>query len=554
MLEAIAPGRIDLGRRPRARLRPPDRDRAQSVRQCRGRVSAAGARPACAGSRARRCRKAIRFARSARIRRAPTQARDLDPRQLRLWRAARRALRSAVRLRVLFQRRARRRGSAASVSHALPAERRSSRRPRRRSASGRWPPTPKTKRAGCCTRASIGASDSSRGCAARCCRRTKRPRNRIRRRSRRSSKRCGAKAIVGTAEQVATRLRELAQRLALDELVDRDVDLRPRAAPALVRAAGVRVRACAALGIQSLRAASRCASAMARARPRGNQTRPAAKHRAKQHDAPTPSADADAGRRSRARRPRGSRLPFAASGWRIGRAGAISATCARGLAPAMIARRRSDARSRIRHDRRKIAVASVAPSHAERIEPMTAKPSVEPIARCALMMPDAMPARCGGTLVMASDVIGVRHSAKPNPAMRKPGRRRTPDGARCPRSARRAPAIMIDEPEANRHHRADSVRPWRPASGEATSIARLNGSRKSPVSTGVNPRTFCRYCVVSEQHPVEREERDADGDDGQRIRAVAKQREVHHRVGAFDSRRRTNATNAAAAIAKQARR
>ena len=29
---------------------------------------------------------------------------------------------------------------------------------------------------------------------------------------------------------------------------------------------------------------------------------------------------------------------------------------------------------------------------------MIAKPSVEPIARCALMIPDAMPARCGGTL------------------------------------------------------------------------------------------------------------------------------------------------------------
>jgi len=40
-----------------------------------------------------------------------------------------------------------------------------------------------------------------------------------------------------------------------------------------------------------------------------------------------------------------------------------------------------------------------------------------------------------------------------------------------------------------------------PASGEATGIATLNGSRNKPVSTGVNPRTFCRYCVVSSSMP-----------------------------------------------------
>ena len=45
VLEAIAPGPDRPGRRARARLRPADRIRAQSLRECRRRISAAGARP-----------------------------------------------------------------------------------------------------------------------------------------------------------------------------------------------------------------------------------------------------------------------------------------------------------------------------------------------------------------------------------------------------------------------------------------------------------------------------------------------------------------------------
>src|SRR5207248_3066866 len=60
------------------------------------------------------------------------------------------------------------------------------------------------------------------------------------------------------------------------------------------------------------------------------------------------------------------------------------------------------------------------PNNAARIDPSTAKPTVESIARWALMIPDAMPARSGGTAVMASDVIGVRQSAPPRAAKTKP--------------------------------------------------------------------------------------------------------------------------------------
>ena len=46
---------------------------------------------------------------------------------------------------------------------------------------------------------------------------------------------------------------------------------------------------------------------------------------------------------------------------------------------------------RIGRRRRTRSSSSVAASHAARIEPITANPTVEPIARCALMMPEAMP-------------------------------------------------------------------------------------------------------------------------------------------------------------------
>jgi len=130
---------------------------------------------------------------------------------------------------------------------------------------------------------------------------------------------------------------------------------------------------------------------------------------------------------------------------------------------------------------------------------MTAKPIVEPIARCALMIPEAMPARLAGTLVIASDVIGVPHSAKPNPAAARPTAMNT--GWRAvPTISITIPAIMIASP--TRIGITAPIRPTRcPASGAAISIARLNGSRKSPVSTGENPRTFCRYCVVISSMP-----------------------------------------------------
>ena len=51
---------------------------------------------------------------------------------------------------------------------------------------------------------------------------------------------------------------------------------------------------------------------------------------------------------------------------------------------------------------------------------MIAKPAVDPRARCALMMPEAMPERSGGIEDIASLVVGAIESAAPAPTSTEP--------------------------------------------------------------------------------------------------------------------------------------
>ncbi len=127
-------------RRPRAGRRHADGARAQPERRRRRRgLSDPGARPPGLDQRRPPRRHHRASARAAR-------ARDLDPRQLRLRRAARRALRPAVRVRLFLHRRRRApsrrsRSIAGSTSRASAIPSR-----RRRCASGRSPPRPTTRR------------------------------------------------------------------------------------------------------------------------------------------------------------------------------------------------------------------------------------------------------------------------------------------------------------------------------------------------------------------------------------------------------------------------
>ena len=165
VLEAIAPGRIDLGvgrapgptGSPRMRsIRTRTRD--EFPRQVHRAAGVGVRRAAGRGPSVRRDQGASDAGR---------RARNVDPRQLGLRRAARRAFRPAVRVRVFLQRRPRRRGGADLVSAQLPAQRAASAAAGHDLRLGRSPRIPKPRRGGCCRHASSGASGSSRASAGR---------------------------------------------------------------------------------------------------------------------------------------------------------------------------------------------------------------------------------------------------------------------------------------------------------------------------------------------------------------------------------------------------
>ena len=113
----------------------------------------------------------------------------------------------------------------------------------------------------------------------------------------------------------------------------------------------------------------------------------------------------------------------------------------------------------------------------------TAKPTVDPIARCALMIPDAMPARSGGTADIASDVIGVRQRAPPAPERARP--RIVTGGNPCmPTTSVANPATITTNP-TRIGNRAPTLPTRRPATRDTMVIATLYGSSMGPVITGV---------------------------------------------------------------------
>ena len=170
VLEALAPGRIDLGvgRAPGGDMRTARALNPNAAMARRG-LSGPGARPPGLDQRRPPCRHHRASAR-------PARARDLDPRQLRLRRPARGALRPAVCLRLFLHRRPGRRAGARALSPALPAERAPSRSRRRRFASGRSPRRATRKRSTSRSRAIAGASIVAAASSVRCSRRRRSPR------------------------------------------------------------------------------------------------------------------------------------------------------------------------------------------------------------------------------------------------------------------------------------------------------------------------------------------------------------------------------------------
>ena len=344
VLEAIAPGRIDLGVG-----RAPGSDRLTALAlnpyaECRRRVSgqvrdllcwlgrhAVAGRPSVSRDPRAipRARASPRSGSSA----APTTARS-SPRtsDCRTRSPTSSATAAASRRRCIF--------TARAIVRAPIIRSR-----KRRSASGRSPPTTKRKRAGSCTRASTGASDSSRGCAARCCRPTRRRRNPIRRQSRASSSVCGRRRSwarptrsLDACASLRSAWRSTSSSSSRGPTTSRRGCARTSCWPrsSVARAfprpcptdAAAPNSSAPALGSFSA-AASRCASRVIAPRPRGNQARPATNTIASN----TNPDDSE------------TRMPVTKSASATsctsarhcaGRAGAISAICARGLAPRMI--------------------------------------------------------------------------------------------------------------------------------------------------------------------------------------------------------------------------
>ena len=218
VLDAIAPGRIDLGlgRAPGSdgrtafALNPLANERpAQFPADVRDLMAWVTGAPLPEGHP---------FAAVQRLPRRRDGARDLDARQLRLRRAGGGALRAALRVRLVLHRRRRRRAGARPLPQALQAERAPSRAAHgavRVGAGGR-------------DRGGGAVSTSPRARASACCataassRRSSRPRRRwrtpTRRPRRRASPSLRKNAFVGTGAQVAERIDELAKRLDVQEM------------------------------------------------------------------------------------------------------------------------------------------------------------------------------------------------------------------------------------------------------------------------------------------------------------------------------------------------
>ena len=248
VLEAHRPGADRPRRGPRAGLGPADGLCAEPARQCGRRIPAAGARAAELGrGDSAAGRSSVPQHRGASA--GPDQPRDLDSRQLRLRRAARRAFRPALCVRLFLQRRPGRGRGARALPAKLSPQRALSGADRddlRLGARGRHRSRSAPAAA---RRANSGASASSRACAIRWCRPSRRPRIRIPKRS--------ARAIDGAAPQGASSAPRStwprASRAGAAPGAGRNrrqhLDLRPGRAAPLLRAAGggVRARACRAL-------------------------------------------------------------------------------------------------------------------------------------------------------------------------------------------------------------------------------------------------------------------------------------------------------------------
>ena len=123
--------------------------------------------------------------------------------------------------------------------------------------------------------------------------------------------------------------------------------------------------------------------------------------------------------------------------------------------------------------------------------PSAAVPVAMPTWRKVELIPEPMPARCGGTTLTAVDASGALTSAMPMPATMKPASSAVhSEEADSPRISSRAIATSSMPPpmRARIGTRADS----RPASGATTNDSSESGRKRTPAWSGDSPSPFCR--------------------------------------------------------------
>jgi hypothetical protein len=107
------------------------------------------------------------------------------------------------------------------------------------------------------------------------------------------------------------------------------------------------------------------------------------------------------------------------------------------------------------------------------------------------MMPDAIPARSGGTAVIASEVIGVRHNPVPTPTKTRPAPITTV--LPCSPAIRTANPTICDVRPRRISGRDPTTPTSLPTFNDTIIRLMLYGKRSTPASVGDKPRTFCMY-------------------------------------------------------------
>ena len=159
---------------------------------------------------------------------------------------------------------------------------------------------------------------------------------------------------------------------------------------------------------------------------------------------------------------------------------------------------------------------------------MMANPAVEPSARCALRMPDAMPARSAGTDAIATLVATGSTNARARPISSSPTTTST--------SGPPTPAMMIARPTTAAASPPSVGRrsPTPPSEvpgdrGEHDQGHGLGQEDQPSLLCAVAPHVL-QVLRKDQQQPVHREQHDEDGDDSDGVHVIPEQAHVHHRL------------------------